>query len=164
MTINCTTYGFSDFRGDLSGNNYFYQLLQMGDSSFSKEGIIEDATSHLFQGLLPYTNYSLYVFAKNSKGEYNDQAPLVLEARTQESEEPRYPPSKLNAIAVDDEGSVGPTFQVWWTKPYPETARVKNYELEWSVSGMKMSKCINDSLTFLCNRLINFLGRDGLTF
>ena len=142
MTINSTTYGFSDFRGDLSGNNYFYQLLQMGDSSFSKEGSIEDATSHRFQGLLPYTNYSLYVFAKNSKGEYNDQAPLVLEARTQESEEPRYPPSKLNAIAVDDEGSVGPTFQVWWTKPYPETARVKNYELEWSVKGMILSKCM----------------------
>jgi len=113
------------FNGNLDG--YAYELK--GTSIWNKEYINHKTTeSHteFFPDLMPYSGYSLDVFAKNVLGEYNPELPLTLTSQTEPADKAG-PPKNLKVVEINE----GSQHQASWLPPFPPTGLVGSYSLEW---------------------------------
>jgi len=113
------------FNSQLDG--YHYELK--GTSVWNKDYINHKTTSEhweKFQDLMPYSGYSLNIYAKNVLGEYNPDLPLTLTANTKPANKAG-PPRNLKVVEINE----GSQHQASWLPPYPPTGLVGSYSLEW---------------------------------
>ena len=103
------------FNSQLDG--YHYELK--GTSVWNRDYINHKTTSEhweQFQDLMPYSGYSLNIYAKNVLGEYNPDLPLTLTANTKPANKAG-PPRNLKVIEINE----GSQHQVSWLPPFPPT-------------------------------------------
>ncbi|XP_069704009.1 receptor-type tyrosine-protein phosphatase F-like isoform X2 [Periplaneta americana] len=87
------------------------------------------------ENLIPYTNYSVSVYAKGSNGNINSELPLNYSFTTS----PDVPGPVFNATAF----SFGPTWiNLRWIAPYPPHGKLAKYEVEYwkEYSSSKLTK------------------------
>ena len=65
---------------------------------------------------MPYSGYSLNIYAKNVLGEYNPDLPLTLTANTKPANKAG-PPRNLKVVEINE----GSQHQASWLPPYPPT-------------------------------------------
>ena len=111
-----------------------YHVILKGLSAWNKEYRHEDQVpgigeiSKEFHGLLPFSNYNLYVYVLTASGDWNPDLFQTIYAETLASE--NVPPPRDLTVTTSEDG-----YHLTWLPPYPPTGVVTKYSLRWKSPG-----------------------------
>jgi len=113
------------FNAELDG--YLYEFK--GTSDWNRDHVENKSTTEhwkLFQGLMPFSAYSLNVYVKTVTGEYNSNLPLTLMASTKSADKASAP-RNLKITEIND----GSQHLASWLPSYPPTGQIGHYSIQW---------------------------------
>ena len=104
-------------------NQYLLLCKNKGSSPWNSDHINHKSTTEHwqeFKDLMPFSGYSLNVFVKTVKGEYNPDLPLTLTADTKSADIASVP-RNFKVTEISD----GSQHLASWLPPYPPTGQSK---------------------------------------
>lgn len=114
-----------DFNSVLDGVFYILKGTDRWNLKQEYSGSTE-ANSFTFENLMPFSTYSLFLYARNTEGKYNMKIHYKMEGRTEPGKP--LPPRDLQELADPEDGTVR---LLQWLPPFPPRGEISYYTLRW---------------------------------
>ncbi|TRY75494.1 hypothetical protein TCAL_14558 [Tigriopus californicus] len=114
-----------DFNSVLDGVFYILKGTDRWNLKQEYSGSTDD-NSFTFENLMPYSYYSLFLYARNTEGKYNTKIHYKMVGRTEPGKP--LPPRDLQELADPEDGTVR---LLQWLPPFPPRGEVNYYTLRW---------------------------------